>query len=46
VGKAILNTGMVKNYAFDSTVITDTEVKDTELAVANPIWVDELEGGV
>jgi uncharacterized phage protein gp47/JayE len=46
VGKAILNTGMVTNYSFDSTIISDTAVKDTELAVANPIWVDELKGGV
>lgn len=46
VGKAILNTGMVKNYLFDPTTIADTAVKDTELAVANPIWVEELKGGV
>lgn len=46
VGEAILHTGMVKNYMFDAASAMDTAVKDTELAVASPIWVDELKDGV
>lgn len=46
LGKAILDTGMVKNYTFEPTTTFDTAVADTELAVPKPLIVEELKGAV
>ena len=43
IGKAVLETGMVKNYQFNSSVSQDMEVEISELAVAKTISILEME---
>ena len=43
IGKTVLETGMVKNYQFNSSVSLDMEPAVSELAVAKTISILELE---
>ena len=46
LGKAVMDTGLIHNYLFESNISTDKRMQLSELAVADPIFVEELEGAV